>query len=277
MKTLLEVLQLSTQYLLAQGIAEPKREAEQLIADFFQLSRMQLYLQFDRPLEENELSLLRERLLRRSKNEPLAYIQGEVEFYGLKLLINPSVLIPRQETEILVDTFVKHLKGQDLRHKKLLDLCTGSGCIGLSVKKALPDLTVALSDISEKALAVAKQNAINNKIDVEIVQGDLLAPFKEQEFVYLISNPPYISEKEFLTLDSDVKDYEPKEALVSGKTGLEFYQRIQTKLPHILKKGGEAWFEIGATQGEALKEIFKSWNVKILPDYSNHDRFLIIS
>lgn len=277
MKSLLEALKLSAQFLKNHGIEASQREAEFLFADFFGISRMELYLQFDRPLEEKELSGLRERLSRRAKHEPLAYIHGEVQFYGLSLFVNNAVLIPRQETEVLVDLIVKDLKKQDLTGKKLLDLCTGSGCIGLSLKKSFPQLDIVLSDLSQRALAIAAANATKNGLAVEIVQGDLLTPFQNQEFDFVVSNPPYISEAELDSLDRDVKDFEPKEALIAGKTGLEFFERIRNDLPRVLKKKGRIWLEIGFSQAPALKEIFKPLEIEVLSDYSGHDRFIRIS
>lgn len=135
MKTLLEILTLSTNYLQQQGFKNPRRQAEDLISEALGLQRLGIYLEFDRPLSESELEICRNYLARRSKGEPLQYIKGETEFYGCRICLNQNVLIPRQETEILVDLIAKRLEKEDLSRKTLWDVCCGSGCIGIALKK----------------------------------------------------------------------------------------------------------------------------------------------
>lgn len=263
MRALLQILNLSTQHLQQCGIENPRRQAEELIADALGLSRMQLYLEHERPLQESELTLIRERLSRRAKGEPNPYIRGEVQFHGSKIRVTPDVLIPRQETEILVERVMQDLAGQELSGKVLVDLCTGSGCIGIALKKRFPELHVCLSDISPKALAIARENGAG--LDVEFVQGDLLEPFQGRKIDYLVCNPPYVSETEYDQLDREVK-WEPREALVAGPSGLEFYERLAgTNIP--------CWFEIGHTQGKALLKLFPEG--QILKDWAGKDRFFI--
>lgn len=277
MKTLLEVLNLSTDFLAKEGIESPRREAENLICDALQIKKMQLYLEFDRPVEEKELALLRNYLKRRSKGEPAAYIHGKVEFYGCTLEVNPHVLIPRQETEILVDMIAKELEGQDLQGKKLLDLCSGSGCIGLSLKKKLPELEVVLSDFSSKALETAKKNGSLNQVQVSYIQGDLLAPFKNEKFNYIVCNPPYISQKDYESLSKEVLHFEPKEALLAGSTGLEYYERLNRDLPSHLTPSGRVWLEIGEKQGSSILNLFNQphWKQKqVIKDWAGKDRFI---
>ena len=157
MRTLLEILTLTTEYLQQQGIQNPRRQAEDLISDVLDMPRLKLYLEFDRPLSESELELCRQRLARRAKGEPLQYIKGEVEFYGCRIGLSRDVLIPRQETEILVDIIAKQLEKENLEGKSLWDVCCGSGCIGIALKKKFPQLKVILSDISQEALIMAKK------------------------------------------------------------------------------------------------------------------------
>lgn len=159
MKNIQEILQLSTEYLAKKQIENPRRQAELIISLALQMPRMDLYMQFDRPLDEQEISVIRDNLRRRAEGEPWQYIHGEVEFYGCRITVTPDVLIPRQETEILVDKIVSLLRKNDISKKKLWDMCSGSGCIGIAIKKAIPELQVTLSDISEKSLAVAQENA----------------------------------------------------------------------------------------------------------------------
>lgn len=271
MKPLLEVVKLSAHYLENCGIADPRRQAEELIADALDVSRMQLYLEHDRPMQESELSLIRERLARRGKGEPNAYIRGHVEFHDLQLKITPDVLIPRQETAILVDMVIRFLSQQDLQGKILLDLCCGSGYIGIALKKRFPQLQVMASDICPKALAIARENAAQNQCEVEFLQGDLFEPFNGRKAHYIVCNPPYVSEQEFLSLDREVKAHEPRHALVGGPTGLEFYERVAKELPHVLEPDGKVWFELGHTQGGALSKLFPGG--ELLQDWSGKDRF----
>jgi release factor glutamine methyltransferase len=188
--------------------------------------------------------------------------------------VNRDVLIPRPETEILVDTILKEIGARSL---EIWDLCTGSGCIGIALKKRRPDCHVILADISAKALEVAKKNAAG--VEVEIVQGDLLAPFQGRKADVLVCNPPYISEKEYIELDREVRDWEPKQALVAGPTGYEFYERLARELPPYLKPGAKVYFEIGQGMGEGVRKFFNHpfWKKgKVVQDWSSLDRYYIL-
>lgn len=277
MKSLLEVIKLSTDHLQNHGLANARREAQDILSGVLGIPRLQLYLEFDRPLNDKELSECREQLRRRASGEPLAYIQGEVEFYDCTLKVTSDVLIPRPETEILVDRIAQELANEPLEGRVLWDLCCGSGCIGIALKKKFPQLNIVLSDLSEEALSVASTNAEENQVEVTLLQGDLLAPFTGQKAHYMVCNPPYISEEEYATLDPQVRDFEPKQALLAESEGLAFYHRLATELPSHLHPGGKVWLEIGFQQGDALKEIFNTseWqNVQVTPDWAGHDRFL---
>lgn len=279
MKSIGELIPLSSSFLQQKGLKEPRRQVEELLAFTLGLKRIDLYLQYDRPVEENELGIFREALRRMAKHEPFEYIIGEVEFYGCKIKVNPSVLIPRPETEILVDLLVKKLKSEDLQGKVLWDLCTGSGCIAIALKKVFPSLTVVASDLSREALKVARENAERNEIQIDFREGDLLIPFQGQKANYIVSNPPYISENEYLGLDPSVALFEPKMALVGGKNGAEFYERLASGLFSHLNEGGEAFFEIGSTQKELLTKIFSthSWtHFSIKQDWAGLDRFFFL-
>lgn len=279
MKSLLDILTLSTRYLSERGIKNPRRQAEDLLCDALGVERLKLYLDFERPLDDKELTLCRERLVRCGRKEPLAYIHGQMEFYHCTIAVTPSVLIPRQETEILVDKIVKQIESTDYDGKILLDLCCGSGCIGIALKKRLPNLIVVLSDRSTEALAIAKKNAEKNQVEVELLEGDLLHPFSGRQAHFVVCNPPYISEIEYSVLDESVRTFEPKIALVSGPTGLEFYERLSRELPPHLFSGARVWFEIGYQQGENVKALFQSdcWRAKTVEnDWSGHNRFFFL-
>jgi len=277
MKTLLEVLQLSADYLQKKGGQNGRRQAEELLCDFLGCSRIKLYSSFDRPLTEAELTLFRERLQRRGEGEPAAYIHGGVQFYGCSLTVNPNVLIPRQETEILVSKVVESLENEPLEGKRLWDLCCGSGCIGVALKKRLPQLDVSLADLSGEALEVAGENARRNGVGVQLLQGDLLAPFAGEKADYILCNPPYVSEVEYAALDREVVAHEPRMALVSGPGGLEFYKRLAAELPPYLNPGAKGWLEIGSGQGEGVSKIFKGYRTLCEKDWAGHDRFFTFS
>lgn len=278
MKTLLEILKLSTEYLDQKKISHPRRQAEELLMDALDLPRLQLYLDHDRPLTEAELEVCRTRLQRRGKGEPLAYIHGTVEFFGCRFNVSPHVLIPRQETEILADLICQSLKTEDCQQKVLWDICCGSGCLGISIKRKFPELKVVLSDLSPEAVEMAKQNAKLNQVEVEVYQGDLLAPFQGQKAHFVVANPPYIAENDYLTLDKEVKDFEPKLAL-TAEDGFLYYRRFSQELPPHLFPQAKVWFETGKEQGETLKCLFKNdhWLKKeVKPDWAGHDRFFFL-
>lgn len=279
MKTLLEVVTLATDYLKQKGIGHSRRQAEDLVADALKLQRLQLYTEFDRPLTEKELDLCRQWLQRRGKGEPLPYIHGEIDFYHCHFKITPAVLIPRQETEILIDKITKSLENESLENKELWDICCGSGCIGISLGKKFPQLKVELSDISTDALALAKINSDLNEVSALFYQGDLLQPFAGRKADLIVCNPPYVAEKEYPLLDKEVREYEPRSALVSGPTGLEFYQKLSFELPAYLNKGARVWMEIGTGQGPAVLDLFNhpQWKKRIVePDWAGHDRFFFL-
>jgi len=273
MKTIQEVLSLAAEYLQNKSLHNPKREAEDLLAALLKCKRLDLYLRFDQPLQENELVLMREWTKRRGLGEPLEYLTKEVEFFGVQLELSPAVLIPRQETEILASKIAEKVDSQKI--KSLWDVCCGSGAIGLALKKKFPQVEVSLSDISKEALDVARRNAQKNSLNVNLLQGDLFAPFTDQKADLIVCNPPYISESEYLKLDPSVRHFEPKRALVGGEDGLEFYRSLATEAGGYLRPGGVLCLEIGHDQGEEVLKLFSLWKKKILEkDWSGKDRFV---
>jgi len=269
MSTVLEVLELTTDYLAKRGFERARRDGEDVLCTALGLPRLELYLLYDRPLADEELERCREVLLRRSKHEPIQYIQGTVEFFGCELRVTSDVLIPRSETEQLVDQLAGQLRGDE----EVWDICCGSGCIGIALKKKYPELKVVLSDISERALALAVENAQLNDVSVDFIQGDLLAPFEGRTADVIVSNPPYVTEEEYAILPPEVAQFEPKLALVGGT---DFYERFARELPNYLNQHGKAFFEIGAMQGESVKQLFEKGPWKSLSvdvDYTSRDRF----
>lgn len=265
-----ELIHRSTEYLEKKGVSHARREAEELLAHLLKRKRMELYFDYDAPLQENEVAAYREMIRRKGEKEPLAYITGQVEFLDLKLKVTPATLIPRHETEILADLIIKQLPETKVT---VWDLCCGSGCLGLSIKKRCPQAEVVLSDVSAEALAVAKENA--GDLEVTFLEGDLLKPFSGKADV-VVCNPPYITSEEYEELEDEVKLYEPKGALVGGLT---FYERLEKELPAYLNESAKVFFEIGAGQGPALLEIFSEshWlQKKCEKDWSGHDRFFFL-
>ncbi len=275
MKTIQEVLLLSAEYLAKRGLKNVRREAEEALSLGLKLPRIDLYMHFDRPVTEVELEQCRNYLVRRGKGEPYAYIQGTAEFYSCQFSLNSAVLIPRQETEILVDKIANTLKQENRQGKILWDLCCGSGCIGISLKKCHPELELVMSDICPEALLVAKKNMEANAVAGSVLQGNLFEAYAGK-CDYFVCNPPYISEKEYESLELEVKGYEPKKALVAEQDGLAFYHKIAVELKARLTPGGKAWMEIGYQQGRQVLEIFKEagWrHCRLEKDWAGHDRF----
>ncbi len=277
MKTIREVLTLTSQYLEVRGIGNARREAEDLLCDALTLTRISLYMDHDRPLSESELKLCREYLQRRGKGEPLAYIHGKVDFCGCSIEVTPAVLIPRVETELLVEKIASTLKTRDLEGQVLWDVCCGSGYIGIALKKRFPALTVHLSDLSPAAVALAKKNALRNEVEVTIHEGDLLAPFMGQRCNYFVCNPPYVAEKEYEQLSREVRDHEPRMALVADDEGYAIYQRLSIEAPPHLHPAAKVWFEIGSGMGPRLLELFRQWKIsQVEKDWAGHDRFFFL-
>lgn len=197
-------------------------------------------------------------------------------FFDLEIEVTSDCLIPRLETELLVERALLRLPQQG----RVLDLCTGTGVIGLAIKSKVPLLQVVLSDISTKALDVAKKNALKNHLEVEFVCGDFLHPFKQGEFDAIICNPPYITKDEFDQLDDSVKDQEPKIALTDGGDGLTFYKLLAEHAFFYLKASGILCLEIGKDQAKEVSELFSNgfWEkIVVEKDYASHDRFIFLS
>ena len=279
MKTLGEVLGLSVAYLEKQGILYPRRMAEELLAFSLKIKRLDLYMQFDRPLEEKELEVFRGFLKRKAQGEPLEHIFGEVFFLDCMLTITPDVLIPRPETEILLSKVISQIENLPKTKKVAWDICTGSGALGIALKKACPHLEVSISDISPKALAVAKKNVIRNDVAVDVYEGDLLKPFEGKKADIILCNPPYVTTHECQALDPSVKNFEPNLALDGGEFGTVFYERLAKDLPKYLNPGAKIFFEIGKDQGESIMKIFSLpcySNQTVEKDWSSKNRFFFL-
>ena len=250
----LKVLNWTKGYLAEKGVENPRLEAEWMLCEALSLDRVGLYMNFDKPLSEEELKAYRGMVARRGKREPLQYILGSQEFMGLDFLVTPAVLIPRHDTEVLVSEAVK----RGAASRSILDIGTGSGCVAIALAKALPEAEISSVDISEDALAVARGNAEKNGVAVQFFQGSLFEPFAGRRFDMIVSNPPYIPAGELATLQQEVRGFEPLGALDGGADGLDFYRAITARAPDHLTAGGLLAFEVGAGQAADVMEILHS-------------------
>ncbi len=278
MLTVLEAVKLSADYLQKKGIESPRLNAELLLAHLLNCKRLDLYLLFDRPLKENEIILYRELLKKRGSFVPLQYIIGNVEFYGLEFSVDSSVLIPRPETELLVDTIIEENENTNL---KILDIGTGSGIIAIALAKSLEQPELFAIDISEAALANAKKNAIKNDVTdrIKFLQLDVRSDLSliKESFDIIVSNPPYISKDEFPKLQTELRVFEPAIALTDYADGLSFFKIISVKAIRLLKNHGKLYFEIGKDQSDSVKKILQEngfANVQIKKDYQEIDRVI---
>ena len=279
MITVLEVIKLSTEYLQKKGVESPRANAEILLAEILKCKRLELYLAFDKPLAENEVQVYREAIRKRGLRIPLQYIVGNVEFYGLKLIVNENVLIPRPETELLVEKIIND--SDKTTNLKILDIGVGSGNISLSISKNLPNSKVVAIDISESALDIANQNAEINSLQDRIefrlfdIMNDNLNSLGK--FDLIVSNPPYVSENDYESLEPELKNHEPKIALTDNSNGISFYKHIIEASDQLLKKPGKIYFELGIDQSAQVQEYFEQnnfTNIKITKDYSGIERII---
>jgi release factor glutamine methyltransferase len=275
-KTILEVLQSGAEALLKKGVDSPRLSMELILAHILGLSRVQLYTSYDKPLKENELAPVREAFLRRASHEPVQYILGKAEFMGYELKVTQDVLIPRPETEILVSTAFDRLYGKS--PGKILEIGTGSACISIALAKNFPSSEITAIDISENALKIARENAdMHNCRNIKFRQSDIRKEYRQfTDFDVIISNPPYISNKEFELLETGVKEFEPSLALKDEGNGLRYYIFFEKIFNKILTNGGYFFLEFGYRQDEYLKPLFsKSYSeIIITRDLSGLNRVL---
>lgn len=273
--TVLSMLEWATEFFEEKQVRSPRFSIEWLLAHVLSIKRLDLYLEYDRPLSSEELDELRPLVKRRAAHEPLQYITGETDFHHVRLKVQPGVLIPRQETEQLVQWILEsYSKKKDLT---VLDIGTGSGCIPIAIKKARPNWQVYGTDISNEALTLAQENARLNDTEVAFLQDDLFAPSKisELKFDLIISNPPYILKEERSYLDEEVKDYEPELALFCESIQ-KMYGAIEELCSQNLAKNGALYLELHEHHAEEVFQIFneQNWEATIKNDYSDKPRFL---
>jgi release factor glutamine methyltransferase len=255
-RTLGEVLRLSAAHLARHGSPTARLDAELLIGHALDLGRVELYTGFERPLTEQELAACRDLIARRAKREPVAYVLGRWGFRGLDLEVDRRVLVPRPETELLVDRCIALLDG--VAGPDVVDVGTGSGAIALALASEVPGARVVGCDVSEDALAVARSNGDRLGIDVEWRSSDLLDGVAGRRFHLVVSNPPYVAAGELAGLEPEVRDWEPRRATVAGETGLEVVERLVGAAPGALEPGGALVLEVGAGQADAVAHLLES-------------------
>lgn len=249
-------------------------EVEWLIAE--SLGKKRNDIKFLTHIGKENYKKIKNALAKREKRMPLSKIFNHVNFYGNDLYVDKNVLSPRPETEQVVEEAIKIIKEKNSDKTKVLDLMTGSGAIAITIAKETK-ATVYASDISEVALNIAKKNAKNHKVKVKFIESDIFKALKKEKFNVIISNPPYISSKQILTLDDEVKKYDPIISLDGGEDGLYFYREIAEKSPQYLKPQGILVLEIGEDQGKSVRKLLQKnfENIKIKKDYSKNDRIVI--
>lgn len=275
--TVLKILDWTKSYFEKHQIPSARLDAEVLLSQVLGLNRIQLYMQFEKALHPEELKNYKALIQRRIQDEPTAYIIGEKEFWSRSFEVGPGVLIPRPDTERLVEVIFNET-GNDEKNK-ILDLGCGSGILAITLQCEWPSSIITGIDLSDEALEFAKRNAKkHHSSQINFLKKDILNDnFDEFEnFDLIVSNPPYIATKTIETLDKNIRDYEPKQALDGGADGLRFYKTISNLALKILKQKGWLAVEIGDDQGQSVSQIFKNFqSVQVFQDYTGADRVIL--
>lgn len=276
--TIGRILKWTEQYFKGKGIESPRLDAEVLLSHILGRERIYLYVHFDEPLEPTELARYREAIKQRVQRVPVAYIIGEKEFMGLTFRVTADTLVPRPDTEILVQAAVERLRARG-EAPRFADIGTGSGAICLSVLHFLPKAQADTVDISPAARAVAEENAAALEVADRVTfhTGDLLAPLAGQCYDAILSNPPYIPDGDIAALAPEVRLKEPHTALAGGKDGLDFYRRLTADAPALLKDGGFLAVEVGIHQAAPVAALAAPSfsRTEILKDYAGIERVVI--
>jgi len=281
--TILKLLSWTSDYFASRYIENPRADAEILLAHSLGLRRIDLYVQYDKPLTREELALFREMVRRRARREPVAYITGEKEFWSLALKVTPAVLIPRPETECLVEAALAFLSNDgEANGRKVLDLGTGSGAIVIALAAQRPHDVFIAVDRSPSALAIARENAEQHGVAdrIRFMDGDWFEPVGKAVFDLIVSNPPYIRQKELESLQPEIRQFEPAAALDGGPEGIDDLAHIIFTAPPYLRPSGCMLLEIGWDQKPLLEAVAQKAGcyeeMAFIKDYSGHDRVLTL-
>ena len=265
--------------LLSNGFNDAKQEIEWMLCDLLKFKRSDIYANFSVRISKSNVRALKEWINQRLKNKPLQYITGKTEFYGHQISVSPDVLIPRPETERLVDIAIDTIK--NLSKPKILEVGTGSGCISIALGSAKKDANILSLDVSDSALEIAKINTKKNNIsNIKFLKLDFLESIPKGQYDLIISNPPYISKNEMKEIMLDVKEFEPKIALTDNNDGLEFYRRFSNKAKKMINEKGSLILEVGiGSHPIRVREIFHSSGfnkIDLISDYNGDPRVIKI-
>ena len=302
--TIQKLLNWTTDHFTEKSIDSPRLSAELLLSHVLDMSRIELYTQFDKLVSQQQLDRLHDLIKRAGQYEPIAYLTGKTEFYSLRLNVTPDCMIPRPETELLVERAIELLRTRPVRNfvtdkmtrkenfsnggrtgkQFVCDLCTGCGCIAIAIAKNFPDADIIATDICDAALSIAANNIEKHKLKdrIKLLCGDLFDPLIPQldisKFDLIVCNPPYVSAAEFESLETNVKAYGPRIALYAGEDGLDVYRRIVEKVDRFLKPDAALMLEIGYAQGQAVRELLEQVGcfskITIEKDFHNNDRII---
>jgi release factor glutamine methyltransferase len=281
--TVRRILEWTQGFFVKKHVEPPRLSAELLLAHVLEQPRIKLYTDYERPLTQDELDKFRPLVQRAGEHEPIAYLTGKAHFFNLEFEVNRDVLIPRPDTETIVENVLQLARRETgFEAPRVLDLCTGSGCIAAAIAAHLKTSTVVATDLSAAAVAMAKKNieklGLSDRVTIEL--GDLYEPLSRivdaQPFDLIVSNPPYIPSAEIEKLDRSVRDYEPHTALDGGSDGLDFHRRILGGTKDRLRAGGQIFLEIQFDQGSRSLELAQSYdfldNVRVIKDHAGHSR-----
>lgn len=252
--TTLKVLNWTKDFLASKGIENSRLEAEWMLCAATGLDRVGLYLQYDKPLNDGELSSYRSMVTRRAKREPLQHILGTQEFMGIEYEVNSDVLVPRHDTEVLIKLAMTLAPDPE----SILDIGTGSGCIAVSMAIRCPQSLVTATDISHAALEVARRNIINQGLNIELLSGSLFEPVIARKFDLIVSNPPYIPTEDIIHLELEVRDYDPPGALDGGPDGLDIYRLLVPQALSYLNPSGWLLLEVGKGQAHDVIDLINA-------------------
>jgi len=281
--TVLELLNTTVEFFESRHIESARVNAEYLLASLYNLKRIELYARFNQPMTEDEVAAFRDMVRRRAKGEPLQYILGDVSFYGHKIKVDSRVLIPRPETELLVEEVTRALGPEGSEQEfTIADIGTGSGAIAITLAQSYPNAKIYACDVSVDALTLADENIKAHGLDsrVKPLRSDVFSRFKGRPGIFdaVVSNPPYVSASEMTTLSAEVKN-EPVLALEAGKEGLDVIRVLVRDAAEYLKSGALLAFEFGASQGSAVKALLESsgmyGNIRIIKDLNGLDRMAL--
>ncbi|MGA2171416.1 MAG: peptide chain release factor N(5)-glutamine methyltransferase [Sedimentisphaerales bacterium] len=282
--TIQKLLNWVTEYLKTKEIDSPRLSAELLLSHVLGLKRIELYTQFNKVVEQDKLSELRGLVKRAGEHEPIAYLTGKREFYSIEFEITKDCLIPRPETELLVERAIEFLRTRD-GNQYVCDLCTGCACVAVAIAKNLANCKIVATDISDATLEIAERNITRHGLTnrIQLLRGDLFEPIVPglgpAKFDLIVCNPPYVSEPEFEKLPKNVRDFEPRVALAAGHDGLDIIKKIITAAETFLKPSAALMLEIGNEQGPAVRKLLDNTGrfdvVTVEKDHQKLDRLTV--